>query len=341
MMTERFSAILGNEKIKTALCGFTDRRSFPHALIFSGPEGSGKTLIATHTAMAIACEAEGKRPCGVCEACRKIKEGISPDVMTITRSKDRRTLGVEAVREIRDSAYIHPNDLSVKVYVIEEAEKMTVQAQNALLKLFEEPPHAVYFLLLTTSVTSLLPTVRSRAPELRTELFSDRVMTELLLSHSKKAELLYRNDKTAFERILHAAAGSYGTALSLAEGTSKKIEKGFASVEAALTALSGGDKGAFLLSQLSEAGDREHYSAFLRLLQLALRDMTACKRATGIELTFFADTETASDFAAHFSLSALLKLSQTVEALAGEISEINVNLRTAAVVAAERLWELK
>ena len=340
-MTDRFEEIFGNEKIKAALRGFTERRSFPHALIFSGPEGSGKTLIATYTAMAIACAAETGRPCGTCAACRKIREGISPDVMTVTRQKDRRTLGVEAVRAIRDSAYIHPNDLSVKVYLIEEAEKMTPQAQNALLKLFEEPPHAVYFLLLTASATALLPTVRSRAPELRTELFSDRVMTELLRSRSQKAEVLYRKDEAAFERMLHAAGGSYGTALSLVEGKGKKAVKGFASVEASLSALSGGDKGAFLLSFLSETADREAYGAFLRLWQLAVRDMTVCKRAPTSELTFFAEAASADAFAARFSLAALLKLSQTLEELAGEIAEINVNLRTAAVVAAERLWSLK
>lgn len=340
-MSDRFQKIYGNKGLKKTLRGFTERKAFPHALIFSGPEGSGKTLIATHTAMAIACEGAGERPCGECEACRKIEGGISPDVITVTTVKDRRTIGVEAVREIRNTAYIHPNDLSVKVYIIKEAEKMTSQAQNALLKLFEEPPRAVYFILLASSPASLLPTVRSRAPELRTELFSDAKMTELLLEHSKKAQLLKRNDPAAFERALHAAAGSYGQALSLVEGKNKKITQSFAAAEALLQALSGRDKAAFLLQLLKEASDREAYSSCLRLLQLALRDMTVLKRAETVELTFFAEAETAHGMAERFSLPTLIRLSATLETLAGEASETNVNLRTAAVVAAERLWELK
>lgn len=337
-----FDCLLGNEGIKTALMGFTDRKAFPHALLISGPAGSGKTTVAKLAARAIACQGSGARPCLTCEACRKIGADLSPDVITVGLEEDRRTIGVEAVRRIRDTVYMKPNDLPVKIYLLRDAEKMTPPAQNALLKLFEEPPAGVYFLLMAAEPSALLPTVRSRAPELRTELFDHRTMTAYLTENSKKAALLSQNDPAAFQRILHAAAGSYGRALSLIESRGKKTAKGFTAAEAVLAALSGSDKGAFFLAVLSAASEREPFLELLRLLQAALRDMTAARRCEAVpELLFFPDTASAAALSASFTLPALLKLYAETERLSGQLSDTNVNLRTAAVTAASRLWELK
>lgn len=341
MTEDRYSELYGNEESKSVLTGFTEREAFPHALILAGPEGSGKRLLASLIATSIACRAEGRRPCSHCEACRKIREGISPDVITVTALKDRRTIGVEAVREIRHTAYIHPNDLSVKIYVFPDAERLTGQAQNALLKLFEEPPRGVYFLLLTSSASSLLPTVRSRAPELRMEVFSDARMTELLTENSQKARTLLRTDATAFQRILHAAVGSYGKALSLIEGRSKKTEGRFDGAQRLLNALSGADKGALLLGLLAESKDREGYASLLRLLQCGVRDMIAARADKASSLTFFADAADACELSSHFTLPSLLNLASVLEGLAIDVTDTNVNLHTAAVVTADRLWELK
>ena len=337
-----FEGLLGNETNKAALMGFTDRRAFPHALLISGPAGSGKASLAKLAAMAIACPSDGPRPCLACEACRKIAADISPDVITIGLEKDRRTIGVEAVRQIRDTAYIKPNDLAVKIYLLRDAEKLTPPAQNALLKLFEEPPSGVYFLLMATQASALLPTVRSRAPELRTEIFDHRTMTAYLTAGSKKAAELQKNDPTAFQRILHAAAGSYGRALQLLEARGKKSVRGFEAAETVLRALAGSDKGAFFLALLNEAAERESFAELLRLLQAAFRDMIAARRCDPPpELLFFPDAEAASALSSAFTLPTLLKLYAQVERFSGQLSEINVNLRTAAVAAASRLWELK
>ncbi len=340
--TEAYRVLFGNEDIKTALAGFTDRNAFPHSLLIRGPAGSGKATVAKLAALSIACQSKGPRPCLACEACRKIQADISPDVITIGSLKDRRTIGVEAVREIRETAYIKPNDLSVKIYLLRDAERMTVQAQNALLKLFEEPPAGVYFFLMTAEPTALLPTVRSRAPELRTELFHHQDMTALLTENHKKAALLYRNDPLAFQRILHAAAGSYGRALHLLESRDNKTSHRFEAAEGVLHALAGSNKSDFLLSLLAEATDREPFAALLHLLQAALRDMTVARRCDSApELLFFPDIETASHLSASFTLPALLTLHAELERLSGQILDTNVNLRTAATVAAGRLWELK
>jgi len=342
MASMDFLALPGNRALKDTIAGFTAKRSFPHALILSGPAGSGKHEAARYMAQAIACESEGQRPCGRCEICRKIREDISPDVMTIGLSGDRRTIGVEAVREIRRTAYIKPNDLAVKIYLLTEAEAMTPQAQNALLKLFEEPPTGVYFLLLTETVSALLPTVRSRAPELRTELFGNRDLTALLCENSKEAQALYRRDPQAFARLLHAAGGSYGMALALIEQKDKKTSRRYATAEKLLTLLGGTDKGAFLLALSAEATERAAFSELLRLMLTAFRDMTAIKRCETVpELLFFPDEAAASAMAEAYTLTSLLKVSAALSEIAATLSETNVNLRTTAHVAVSRLWELK
>ena len=123
----------------------------------------------------MACEhrKDGKQslPCGKCLACRKIAEGVSPDVTFIRRAEDRATLGVSIIRDLREDLYIAPNENEKKVYIIEEADRMTDEAQNALLLSLESPPPYVVFLLLTQNVDSLLETIRSRAPVLRLQTF--------------------------------------------------------------------------------------------------------------------------------------------------------------------------
>ena len=133
-----FDTIYGNEALKRTLRGFSKNRAYPNSFIISGIRGSGKYSIALICAMAIGCESG--LPCGSCTSCRKIRDGICPDVITLGLSKDRKTIGIDSVRELCLEAYIAPNELKNKGYIIKDADKMTIQAQNALLKLFEEGP---------------------------------------------------------------------------------------------------------------------------------------------------------------------------------------------------------
>lgn len=329
-------SLFGNRELKAVLKGFASRDAFPNSFMISGPEGSGKRLAASLFAMAIACKGHD-RPCGVCEACRKISESISPDVIVIEREGDKKTLGVDAVRRIKDEAYVIPNDLDKKIFIINEAERLTSQAQNALLKLFEEGPSNVYFILLTSSPSKLLPTVRSRAPEIKTEVFTEKRLSELLAESSKKASDLLKKDETEFKRIVAAAKGSYGKALDIAEGRNKKSVKTIKKAEELIARLSESDKASLILGLIAESSDRENYVAVLRLMQSALRDMALVKRGGGAELCFFADRERAEELSLKFSLKNLILLSSKLEVLANDAETSNINLRTAAIVAAGRL----
>lgn len=162
-----FTGFLGNSHLKQRLsAAFRTGRS-THCYLLCGPEGSGKRTLAGILAAALQCEAE-EVPCGRCLPCRKALSGNHPDIITID-DPEKKTVSVELIRQLQTDAYIRPNEGRHKVYLIPRAQDMTESAQNALLKLIEEPPAYAVFLLLATTAEKLLPTVRSRCAELRLE----------------------------------------------------------------------------------------------------------------------------------------------------------------------------
>ncbi len=118
----------------------------------------------------VLCRSEGRRPCGQCASCRKIARGTHPDVITVRRLPDskgglKKEITVDQIRELSADAYILPNEADRKIYIIQEADRMNLNAQNAALKLLEEPPNGAVLLLCVTNPSALLPTVRSRCTE--------------------------------------------------------------------------------------------------------------------------------------------------------------------------------
>ncbi len=137
-----------------------------HAYIISGPPGSGADALAGLLAEAYVCSGEGDRPCGTCLNCRKAKGGIHPDIIRLTIPEGKRNITVEQVRRLRGEAYVRPNEAGRKVFVIEDAQAMNDSAQNALLKVLEDGPDYLSFLLVAESPQQLLPTIRSRCETL-------------------------------------------------------------------------------------------------------------------------------------------------------------------------------
>lgn len=138
-----------------------------HAYILAAPPGSARDEAARKAAAALICECGGTRACGVCRHCVKTLTGKHPDVSTLEREADdkgrpKREIYVNQIRALAADAQVSPNEAGGKVCIINDADAMNVSAQNALLKLLEEPPGNVCFILCAVSETSLLPTVRSR-----------------------------------------------------------------------------------------------------------------------------------------------------------------------------------
>ena len=154
------SALAGNDALKRQLSAQAQGRGLSHAYLISGPAGSGKRTLARILSAALVCTGTGELLCGHCPGCKKALGGIHPDVITI--GDDGKDITVAQSRAIRSDAYIKPNEAERKVYVVENAQTMNPNAQNALLKLLEEGPAYAAFLLLTDNAMALLATIRSR-----------------------------------------------------------------------------------------------------------------------------------------------------------------------------------
>lgn len=137
-----------------------------HAYILSGASAAARHSAGTALAAAMVCSSSGVRPCGSCRHCQKAQAGIHPDILSVRRDSDRKEIYIAQIRAILADAPIMPNEAEKKVYVIEEADTMNAAAQNAMLKLLEEPPAHAAFLLLAENPGTLLETVRSRCVEI-------------------------------------------------------------------------------------------------------------------------------------------------------------------------------
>ncbi|MEA4971614.1 MAG: DNA polymerase III subunit [Candidatus Metalachnospira sp.] len=157
-----FKEIAGNEQIIKSIKSAVRNRMVSHAYIISGDFGSGKKLISGAFAKTLLCEAEEDKPCDECTSCRTFDGGNNPDVIYVYPSKTK-ALSVDDVREqITSNVNIKPYNHRYKVYIIPNADTLTTQAQNALLKTLEEPPEYAVFMLLTENINAFLPTVLSR-----------------------------------------------------------------------------------------------------------------------------------------------------------------------------------
>lgn len=137
--------------------------TLPQTLLLEGGREEERRALAKEIAAAIVCQGDGARPCGVCRACVKSRADSHPDIKFYAPEKKNSIFKVETCREIRQDAFILPNDGDCKVYILEDSQNMNDSSENALLKILEEPPAGVYFVLTCDSRFSMLPTVLSRA----------------------------------------------------------------------------------------------------------------------------------------------------------------------------------
>lgn len=158
----KLTNFIGNEKVIDRLSKLIESGRFPHALIIEGEEGIGKKTLAKDIACALVCRGNDK-PCGECAQCKKAIAAIHPDISEYIPAGTANSFHVDTVRNIINDAYVQPNEADYKIYILANAHCMNQNAQNALLKILEEPPKYVVFILTTNSKSALLSTVLSRS----------------------------------------------------------------------------------------------------------------------------------------------------------------------------------
>ena len=176
-----FSGIVGLEDVKEHLQNAISMNKISHAYIINGEKDSGKMMLAEAFAATLLCEEHGRDACMECRSCRQAAGRNTPDILYVTHEKPG-VISVDDIRhQINDSVVIKPYAAQRKIYIVDEAEKMNQQAQNALLKTIEEPPAYVVILLLTTNADGFLPTILSRCITLNIRPVSDGLIKKMLM----------------------------------------------------------------------------------------------------------------------------------------------------------------
>lgn len=268
-----FELITGQKEIISSLTGSLVNSRIGHAYIFNGPKGIGKKTVARIFAHILLCEKKDPyRSCGECFACRLSAEGTNPDFKIV--ESETLSIGIDEVRKIQNDITIRPLYSDRKVYLIPDAEKMTVQAQNCLLKTLEEPPGYAVIILTTSNSDTLLETIRSRAVRLNFKKNTPGEVKEFLLRK-------YGEELENVDFIASYADGVIGVAMELAESeefseireeTIKLVDK------------LGSSKliDVFQMHEFFEK-NRENTDKILDIMALFYRDMLAVKAAAGKE----------------------------------------------------------
>lgn len=331
-----FDGFIGNKALVSRIRDDISAGTLSHAYIIEGAEGSGKRTLAKLICAAVACKSDN-RPCMECLSCDKIMRDQSPDVICIEADEGKVQLGVDVIRRLRGSAMFGANDLEVKSYIFPEADTMNPQAQNALLKLLEEPPEGILFLLLCENSSNLLPTIRSRAPVCRLEALPDDVISDWLKNNDAAAKKLFESDREAFEVAVRMANGSLGMAKELCDPEkAEECLKSWRAAEKYLELLSArskpGGEAAFFeyASKLASQKQRQWLSEIYSLLCAAVRDLIAAKLTASFKPEFYVTDEKARSIAQNYTSSRLMKLFDIFSEAFDDLSR-NVNLQLSQV----------
>ena len=346
-------AVVGNTELLMRLDRDIRGGRLSHAYILDGRKGSGRHTLARHICAAIACEnrpgqalprrdedqmgffdllddvpaptpreipADAPLPCWECPACEKVLEDKCPDIHVIGRD-GKASIGVEAIRFLRSDVLIPPNDLDTKIYVIEDAETMTVQAQNALLLTLEEPPPYVLFLLLCDGADHLLETIRSRAPVLRTRPIPDSDIRAYL--RDRRCTL----SEEDLDAVILRADGCIGQALTLADARSVKPVLKMRETCDKFMGVMAARRYDSLPAALTHFGNkRDGVLELLALVTLATRDLILLRHGDSVKLKYYTDRSAAEELSCRFTTKSLLNLYNAL-GRASDALEANGNIR--------------
>jgi DNA polymerase-3 subunit delta' len=262
-----FNEISGNERVKKILRLALEKGRVPNSLLFSGPKGVGKRSMARILAQAINCEREVSDACGKCSTCVAIARLRLPDVWEVEPAGQ--VIKIEQMREVRQMAYLKPMVARKRVVIVDDADKMTDDASNSLLKILEEPPLFSHIILVTAQAHLILPTIKSRCQVLNFSPIGKEEIKRVLMERN------YPEDKARIMALL--VNGNLEEAMELEwEGVQEKRKEAWNFL---LSLLHQGEAAAFFRSYAFAQRNlvRKDFETVLGMLASFCRDLTLLK----------------------------------------------------------------
>ncbi len=275
----KFSDIIGQNAVKTHLMTAVEQGKVSQAYIISGEKGSGKKMMANAFAAYLLCSDRHGDACGQCPSCTKLAHGNHPDVIYVTHEKTAIT--VDDIREqITGTVDIRPYESEKKVYIVDEAEKMNLEAQNAILKTLENPPEYVVILLLTENAWAFLPTILSRCVRLDLKPLPEKTIEDYLMKNLGQPDYMA-------SLYAHFAQGNLGKAVTAASDEDFRTRRG--AVVDLVKNISGQPFYQYERAAEELATDKGAIPDYLDLISLWYRDVLLYKAARADDRLCYSD----------------------------------------------------
>ena len=329
-MKKYFTELLGNEESRKRVGTAILDGTLPHAFLLGGPEGSGKRTFAKLIAAAVNCTGEGDSlPCMRCNNCRRIMEESFIDMRFFARQRDRATIGVDDMRLLKEDAMLSGAESANKIYIIEDAHCLTVESQNALLNILEEPPSGVTIILLATECDRILTTIKSRVQYISMTRFTDEKIAEYVTRNITEARDMQRISQDKFHALIKNAEGVIGRAIQLFnKGEGDKNQEEREKILALVEAMTPKAEYTRLHSAIySLPSKRQDLVIMLEKLITAVRDLMIFKESRGAKLLFFISENEISEYARLMTMKRLMDLYDAL-ILSHEYCTKNANVGT-------------
>jgi len=327
--------LFGNEESIQLFESLIGTGKLAHAYLLVGNRGSGKKTMCKQIVLRLAEKSIKSDP----SLFNRINDGNCPDVKYVRREDGKKSMGVDLVRNVIEDTSMTPFELDFKMYIFEEAELLTVQAQNSLLKVIEEPPANVYFMLLTTTPSSLIPTVRSRVQTIKMQSFT----SERILNYLEEKRLLGVATQEQIKFALDFSDGAIGKATMLLKDGDADYSA-YSSTKRIVDVQSRKGVGGNLIDIIKEvksfvgtSDKRGQLSLLLTYLFKAYRDLLSLKISESYTSVFFNNDE-ANTCISRLSLETIQQSVNVISTLQKD-SAFNYNITAAYNVLAIGLWE--